>query len=173
MKKVLLTAMMLGGGAAFAGDLYDNMASTPQKLQEWSSYQSVQLLPNGGKEGKYAIEFNCPQTTSKMLVFNVPVDKVKGKKVEFSADVKGENIVTAKAYTGTKLMVYVKDADGKESYREGRSVQSARKGTFDWRNLETEVVIPENAVSVQLFVGIQEASGKVLFSDIDFDIDND
>ena len=177
MKKInLLLAALVCGCTAFAGDLYDDLANTPEQLKKWQGNLKVaKLLPNGGPEGKYAVEINCDKNTQYGIIrFNLPVNKVKGKKIEISAKVKAENVATVKKvnFVGVKFMLFVQTADGKRFYPEGASVIKSRTGSYDWKEIETKFAIPANATIARVELGLQEASGKVLFSDIDVEIDD-
>ena len=177
MKKInMLLAAVVCCCAAVAADLYDDMASTPELLKKWYGVnQNVKLLPNGGPEGKYAVEISADKpVTSRTLTFNLPIDRIKGKKVEFSADVKAENVVRSldRGFLGIKFMLYFKRANGKVHYFEGPSVGKKRIGTFNWTEFESKCPIPADVVSARLEIGLQHASGKVLFSDIDIEIED-
>jgi hypothetical protein len=69
-------------------------------------------------------------------------------------------------------MLFVQTADGKRFYREGASVTKNRTGSYDWKEIETKFAIPANATIARIELGLQEASGKVLFSDIDVEIED-
>ena len=177
MKKVnLLLAALVCCGAAFAGDLYDDMASTPELLNQWQGgKKNVTLLPNAAPEGKYALAFDCDDANKTVILrFNVPADKVKGKKVEFSAKIKAENVTQLKKIpvTGIKLMLFIQTASGKKIYTESRPLANFRAGSYNWKEFETKYNIPADATNVLALIGLQQASGKVLFSDIDFDIED-
>lgn len=170
-----MTALLVVGTAlgVMADDLYENLGSTPESLALWNN-KFMQLLPNGGPEGKYAVKMSCDNPKKgNMASFVVPVDKVKGKKVEFSAKVKAENVSkNAQGHLGIKFMVYYKTsaAEKNQMWAEGTVVNQSRCGSYDWKELKTEVMIPENAVAVRLTIGLQEVSGTVYFSDMDLEI---
>ena len=121
MKKInLLLAALVCGCTAFAGDLYDDLANTPEQLKKWQGNLKVaKLLPNGGPEGKYAVEINCDKNTQYGIIrFNLPVDKVKGKKVEISAKVKAEKIYSedANTITFTAVITDIKEKNYARDY---------------------------------------------------------
>ena len=177
MKKVnLLLAALVCGCAAFAGDLYDDMASTPELFKQWKGRtRNTKFLADKGPEGKYAVEVsNESLKTSQIIRFEIPVAKIKGKKVEFSAKIKAENVVAAKekSFYGIKFLFFAQTASGRKYYHEGNAIRSSRSGSFDWKEFEAEFKVPGDVVAASLQFGIQNATGKVFVSDIDLDLED-
>lgn len=86
--------MLFGGTALFAGDnVEENMASTPELLKRWGSSQFATLLPTGGPKGKPAIRIaSGASDANRQIQYKLDLDKVRGKVIELSADVKAENV---------------------------------------------------------------------------------
>ncbi len=169
-----ITAVIMATAAVRGGEkLYNDLASTPALLKAWSGSSFAQFLPDGGPDGKYAITIlSRDPTTSKMMILNLPVEKLKGRKVLFSAKVKAEYVTGPKnPVCGVKFMVnYITAAPGnKQAWPEGASVNAHRRGTYDWTAFKTEVTFPEDIAKVSFYIGLQNVTGIVTFSDIDIE----
>ncbi|XHR31189.1 MAG: hypothetical protein ACFUZC_11655 [Chthoniobacteraceae bacterium] len=94
---------------------------------------------------------------------DLPIEKLKGKKLLISTRVKGENISEKpKSFNGIKLMVVLVNGEGQKDYPQA----PLPTGTFDWQDVKWSVSIPENATRAQLLLGLEEVSGKVWFDPI-------
>jgi len=170
MTTALMATVSLCGGEK----LYDNLASTPALLKEWGGSGMAQLKPDGGPDGKYAVTIlSRNPKLSKMIILNLPAEKLKGRKVKFSAKVKAEYVTGAKnPVCGVKFMVnYVTSAPkNNQGWPEGASVGAHRRGSYDWTTLQTVVTFPEDTVKVSFYMGLQNVTGIVSFSDIDIEV---
>lgn len=170
----VITAIMMATVAVCGGEkLYNDLASTPALLKEWNGNTFAELLPNGGPDGNYAVTIlSRDPTTSKMMILNLPVEKLKGRKVLFSAKAKAEYVTGPKnPVCGVKFMVnYITAAPGnKQAWPEGASVNAHRRGSYDWTVFKTEVTFPEDIAKASFYIGLQNVTGIVTFSDIDIE----
>ena len=60
-------------------------------------------------------------------------------------------------------MLVITGADGKLRYHD---LMEGKYGNYDWRTCRVKVEIPPDARRVMLHLGLQNAIGKVLFSNI-------
>ena len=164
--------MLFGGTALFAGDnVEENMASTPELLKRWGSSQFATLLPTGGPKGKPAIRIaSGASDANRQIQYKLDLDKVRGKVIELSADVKAENVSQPpKHYLGVKMMIVITKADGTRQYVD---ITTGKSGSYEWRECKVKAAIPTNAKEVAISLGLQSAMGAVYFSDIDVEIDD-
>lgn len=101
-------------------------------------------------------------TTSALRTFNLPVESLRGKWVFLNAAVKAANISPkALDWNGIKVMLKVE----RPSDTQWPQV-SIPAGTFDWNDRSTRILIPGDAVSVTLFLGVELVTGTAWFDDI-------
>ncbi len=172
-KSAVCGAMLLGSFTVVADDIYDDLLDTADSLKVWKNAAVMTFLPNGGEErDDNAVKITATDATQSALAsFVVDIDKVRGKTIELSAKVKGEDISKPpKPYLGLKMMLIVVEADGKTRYPDTTRLT----GSFGWRKLKTRTVIPADAKSVTIQIGLQNSTGTVYFSDLELDDeDND
>ena len=92
----------------------------------------------------------------------LPVEKMRGYVVQFSARIKAENVGRRpQPYNGVKFMAPIV-AGAEKSW----PAAELDIGTFGWRKVAFRAVIPENAREVSLVVGLEAVTGKAWFDDI-------
>ncbi len=166
----MIGAMLFCGAAMIADDVVEGALKTPEAVQKWGNAKAMEFLPNGGPEGDPAVKLSTTNTNGVMCDLRLPVDQLKGRTLEVSADIKIENVTKPKAaYLGVKMMVVYKTSDGKTQYIEHKGKLD---GTHDWREFKNIVKIPANAQSVSLTIGLQGSSGTVYFSDLDIEVED-
>ncbi len=126
-------------------------------------WQPVTYQYKAGKNGKaLAIRSEDPTKIINTAVL-LPMDPIKGKKINVSAFVKADKVgAKPKPYNGIKMMLVVTGADGKKEYPQA----PIEVGTFDWTKASLSYPVPEQAVSVQLILGLEVVSGEVLFDEV-------
>lgn len=92
----------------------------------------------------------------------LPVEKVRGYQLIFSARVKAENVSEKpKSWNGIKFMAPIVTPSEKLWPQAGIGV-----GSFDWQRVVFPVRVPENATEMSLHLGLESVTGKVWFDDI-------
>ncbi|MBN2450307.1 MAG: cellulase family glycosylhydrolase [Lentisphaeria bacterium] len=92
----------------------------------------------------------------------LPVEKMRGYLLHFSGMVKAENVTEKpKSWNGIKFMVPIVTESSK-AWPQG----SIGVGSFDWRRVVFPVRVPEDAVEVSIYLGLESVTGKVWFDDI-------
>ena len=92
----------------------------------------------------------------------LPVEKMRGYVVQFSARIKAENVSRKpQPWNGVKFMAPM--VTGQE--KSGRP-PNCRRGTFDWRRVAFRAIVPEDAEHVSLVLGLEAVTGKAWFDDI-------
>ncbi len=131
-------------------------------LKDWPGGATT-LAP--GYQGGHAL---CVQRSdgstrgSTMVHKALPVEKMRGYVVFFSAMVKAENVSQRpQPWNGVKFMAPLAAATGK-------SWPAAKIGigTFDWQRVAFRVAVPDDAKEMSLCLGLEQVSGKAWFDDV-------
>lgn len=143
----------------------EDPAATAEQLRRWEGAGFAVFLPEGREKGRPAIRIDSPDATaSRQLRIPVALEAVRGHAVELEAELKAEKVQRPDAaYLGIKLMLVITGADGKLRYHD---LMEGKYGNYDWRSCRVKVEIPPDARRVMLHLGLQNAIGTVLFSNI-------
>jgi len=86
-----------------------------------------------------------------------------GRDVKIQTRVKGDSISDKpKPWNGVKIMLRVRDAEGKLDYPEFK----LPAGTFPWTDVDWTVRVPANTVELYFYIGLEAVSGTVWFDAI-------
>lgn len=102
---------------------------------------------------------NALEVTGGLVVRRIAVPE--NETVSFSARIMAENVVRKNPkqhWTGTRFSVYM----GKNGWKGVR----AEQGSFGWKTVSFKVDVPAGVRSVQLQMGLKDASGTVRFQDV-------
>jgi len=100
--------------------------------------------------------------TTTLAQMPLPVEKMRGYQVYFSAMIRAENVTEKpKPYHGIKFMTS-SVVGGDTSYEDA----SIGVGTFDWKPVAFRVSVPDDATALSLLAGLQGVAGKVWFDNI-------
>ena len=92
----------------------------------------------------------------------LPVDKMRGYVVQFSARIKAENVShRPQPWNGVKFMAPIV-TDQEKTW----PAAEIGIGTFDWQKVAFRAAVPENAKQVSLVAGLEAVTGKAWFDDI-------
>lgn len=92
----------------------------------------------------------------------LPVERVRGCVLSFSALIKAENIsAKPKAYNGVKFMAPIVTPSDKQW-----PAVTIDSGSFDWKRFCFTVRVPADATQMQLCLGLELVTGKVWFDDV-------
>jgi hypothetical protein len=92
----------------------------------------------------------------------LPVEKMRGYVVQFSARIKAENVSRKpQPWNGVKFMAPIVTAQEKTW-----PAAELGAGTFDWQKASFRAVVPEDAKQISLVVGLEAVTGKAWFDDI-------
>lgn len=143
----------------------EDPAATAEQLRRWEGAGFAVFLPEGREKGRPAIRIDSPDATaSRQLRIPVALEAVRGHAVELEAELKAEKVQRPDAaYLGIKLMLVITGADGKLRYHD---LMEGKYGNYDWRSCRVKVEIPPDVRRVMLHLGLQNAIGTVLFSNI-------
>jgi hypothetical protein len=86
-----------------------------------------------------------------------------GREVTVHLRVKADSISEPpNPWNGVKVMFIVTDAEGKLNY----PAFDLPRGTFDWKDIDWKVRIPENTVTLYFEIGLEKVSGTAWFDSI-------
>ena len=123
---------------------------------------SVTIVPGEVKGNCLRIEARGKLTSYYTTM--LPLAAVKGKRVIVRAKVKLDNVVRGdKVYCEAKLHALIRFQDKKQA---PRNVATRFRGTADWHDQIMIVEVPDDAVSVQLDLGIQSGDGVVYYDSL-------
>ena len=161
----LSSAGAAGGGATscsarghvfFAADFESSDA-----LKGWSGPGALAAGFSGGQ----ALVLERPAAEGSGFVtatMELPVDKMRGYIVQFSARIKAENVSRKpQPWNGVKFMAPIVTAREKTWPAAEMGV-----GTFDWQKVAFRAAVPEDAKQISLVLGLEAVTGKAWFDDI-------
>ncbi len=98
-------------------------------------------------------------------VIRIPLDvkKAEGKKLRFSVEVKGTDVLPARnEWNGIKFTLFAATPEGKEIWR-GAKMPS---GTFAWTEKSFVADLPEKLEKADLILGFQDSCGTVFYRNV-------
>jgi hypothetical protein len=122
---------------------------------------TVEIVPEG-------VAGNCLriETREKALAYlttMLPLEQIKGKRITVRAKVKMDNVVRGdQVFAEAKLHALIRYEDK----RPPRNIATRFRGTADWHGQLMVVEVPDDAISVQLDLGIQNGDGVVWYDNL-------
>jgi len=160
---MMLAAMALGFGVTAGEVLFEEKFDQPEVVGKYyKGAEDIKIVAD--VDGKNALCINVPERNVSPVAVGTRLDvsKFAGKTVEFTATVKGENILEPKdAWNGGKFMLSIETPDKKDWPAAG-----IKKGSFDWETVKFKKQIPADAKSLVLTLGLQDSGGKIYFRDV-------
>lgn len=96
------------------------------------------------------------------IVLPLPVEKLRGQRVFFGADVKTANVSSKpNPWNGVKVMMIV-ETPSDRSYPQ----PEIPDGTVEWRRFSTAVAVPQTATNAVLVLGLEKVSGEAWFDNV-------
>lgn len=103
--------------------------------------------------------------TATNIQIQLPVEKLRGYRVRFSAMVKAESITDPpNTWTGIKFMVPITASSGNLYPQSDASIVYG--GDFDWTLVTFYVNVPTDATAATLLLGLESSTGKVWFDNV-------
>ena len=130
-------------------------------LEGWSGRATLAQGFEGGKALSVERPPGSPSGSS-LVTMPLPVEKMRGYLVHFSALVKARDVGRKpNPWNGVKFMAPIVTASG-------RSWPAAEMpaGTFDWQRVAFAARVPDDAKSISLCLGLELVTGKAWFDDI-------
>jgi len=133
----------------------------PDALRGWSG--GGKLVPGYGGSQSLFIERPAGSGKGSAIVrIPLPVERVRGYLLHFSAMVKAEDVSKKpKPWNGVKFMVPIVTKAGR-MWPQGK----IGVGSLDWRRVVFPVRVPKDATEMSLYLGLESVTGKVWFDDV-------
>lgn len=94
--------------------------------------------------------------------FTLPINKLRGKRVYFGAEVKTTSISERpNPWNGVKVMLVIDTPAGKEYPQPEIPV-----GSTEWQRYSTAAFIPQNATEATLVLGLEQVTGEAWFDNV-------
>jgi lysophospholipase L1-like esterase len=135
--------------------------------ETWSDPPALKWLPGPPPvvqvDGKNAAKVTSDgKQDAKFTTILIPAE-FAGHEVTVHARVKADSISQLpNSWNGVKVQFRVEDAEGKLNYPDVRFPA----GSFDWKDVNWTVRIPENTVSLYFVIGLEKVSGTAWFDTI-------
>jgi endoglucanase len=164
MSKFWITGfvLLLAAIRTEAAEVYFNadFDSGPPAEARLSTGASIAQAP--GRGGVLQIEASPVAPQLHAMQVPLPVGRLRGNIVFFSADVRAEQISNRpNSWNGAKLMLVIQTAKGTE-YPQA----SIPTGSFDWTRFSATSPVPADAKSVTLVVGLENVTGSAWFDNV-------
>ena len=133
----------------------------------WDTYKAIlgpriQIVSDGKGGQALRVERQSDKDPSTMADIPLPVQVLRGSKVQVKVSVKSEYVSEAPAmWNGIKVMLNI-ERPGSRSWPQTNLPQ----GTFNWRTANFIARIPDDATWAAVSLGLESVTGSVLFDDI-------
>lgn len=148
--------------AATPGDILLEADFTKNSaLSDWNigGDGEAQVVSN---DGNRVLSVSLKEFGNHLAVYPVPLTQAKGNRLTLSAQVKSKEVAKPEqGHDGIKFMVQTRSPDG-DRYHAVTDLH----GSFDWRELGVTVPVPDDATEVNLYLGLANTSGTVIFDDV-------
>lgn len=132
----------------------------PNALQGWAGPGVLEAGREGGQS--LAVQRRGDVAGSAMKRLVLPVEKMRGHVVRFSAWVKAEGISKKpQPWNGVKFMAPTVTSAGRDW-----PAVNFEEGSFDWRRASFTARVPDDAQEVALTLGLEAVTGKAWFDDV-------
>jgi lysophospholipase L1-like esterase len=135
----------------------DETWSTPPVLA-WDPMPTIEQ-----QDGRNVAKIFAATTAGAKCQAPLDLSKFAGREVTIHTRIKADSVSEKpKPWNGIKLTLRIQNAEGKLDYPDYRPPT----GTFDWQDVTWKVRIPDNVVSVNLVIGLEDVSGTVWYDGI-------
>ncbi len=126
--------------------------------EDWSASSTNDWHPiSPAQGGKAHVKQKTPNKSS-MYHLDLPVDEIKGGYLTVKTRVKAEDVSEKpNNWNGIKIMLRVENAEGVMDYPQ----YHLPVGSFDWTDIDWNVYIPDNTVSLRLSIGLENVTGEI------------
>jgi aryl-phospho-beta-D-glucosidase BglC (GH1 family) len=127
--------------------------SNPKFISVYENAVRVNLPTDGNDKSASA---------SKSIAF----EPLRGTKLKVTARIKAENIAAPpNHWNGIKVMLVLDTPDGKRWLQ-----KNEKAGTFDWKTIRFDAVVPKETASAVLVLGLENTTGSVLIDDVEITV---
>lgn len=134
--------------------------------EDWSDGSENTWSPAPPRSGYAILKQDKPEGTVQYRI-QLPVEKISGGEMLLRTRIKAEDISEKpNNWNGIKLMLRLQNAEGEWNYPQ----YHLPTGTYDWIDVNWGYLIPDNIVSAQLVIGLQNVTGTAYVDRIDISI---
>ena len=162
--KLFVIAATLGiiFGAAAAGPVNDSGIIFSEPFQNGDNLKNynkggldVKIIPEA--DGGSAICIAVPERRNVNCIdITFDAARLAGRRVEFSADIRGENVAPAKSeWNGGKFILHAVTGSGREIWQSS----VVKRGTFGWEKIKFTADLPADLKCARLMLGFQDSFG--------------
>jgi len=110
----------------------------------------------------HVLQVRTDHQSDEQFAHPLPIDQIRGHRLAISARVKADNVVKAiEPWHGLKVMLQTESPHGPD-YQQVPSLA----GTFDWKEVGFTALVPPDATSAKLILGLGQATGAAWFDGI-------
>ena len=166
MKFVSILTWSLFGACAFAADPhYTNPLNQTDSLQRWWVAPGTEAKAVAGT----GIRITAPKEAQgkfRGVIRGIPAKPLQGKLIRVSVEAKAENLVpVGNSRTGGKFMFTIRTP--KETFYPQKNPEC---GTYGWKMFSFDFFVPHESDKVDFNLGIEHASGSILFRNLKVEI---
>lgn len=115
-----------------------------------------------GWENSKSLAIEAADASGRSIRTVLPIEAMRGARLQVTAWIRAENVgKPPQHWNGIKCMMHIVTPGGDHWPQ-----QPNLSGTFDWRHVKFGVIVPEDATSASLVLGLEKVSGKVWFDDV-------
>lgn len=140
---------------------------SPAALSAWQPSQTsqtsqVRIEKAHGESHALRIEAPAGSTHSASARIALPLDSLRGTRVQVEAMVKAEGVTNPpKPWNGIKVMLNTRSPDG-ERWEQQNNVH----GTFDWKRVGFTARVPKDVSAAWLVLGLEAVNGLAWFDEV-------
>jgi hypothetical protein len=152
--------MSLVGCVSLLASAHFLAAQTPERLDlnapNVSSVAGKSLTTDW--DGSKLLRFSAPSPQQNdYKTFPLILEHFRGRRLRLKAEVEASNVgVPLNPWNGVKVMLHIQTPT-EDLWRQ----LAVPTGTFDWRSFSALLAVPTNATSVDLVLGLSQASGNI------------
>ncbi len=122
---------------------------------------AVVQVPGRSRAAHVSVAPGTPDP-GRTIVLPLPVEKLRGRRVFFGADVKTANVTSKpNPWNGVKVMMIVETPSGR-SYPQ----PEIPDGTIEWRRFSTAAEVPQTATNAVMVLGLEKVTGEAWFDNV-------
>jgi hypothetical protein len=133
-------------------------------LRAWGAEgnQNVRLAPGFQSAQSLQVEKLADTSASAGARLSLPIDKMRGARVACRAMVRAEGVTQPpQPWNGIKFMLHITSPSGPIW-----SQHDNLFGTFDWKGVQFNTVVPADATAAELVLGLEAVDGRAQFDDV-------
>lgn len=140
---------------------------SPEALRAWKNADIAELVVENGKSPYVRIEVQGNSENVNVITHSLDIASLRGAQVLLEVEVKAENVAKPpNSWNGIKAQLRFHTPGGDVWANLEDRNSNERYGTFDWRKQRYLAWVPVDATKADLWLGLQETTGRVSFDDL-------